>query len=448
MTNEEITTLVDLLDNCKTKQNMNRKEYLVLLNIINYDYLDNGVFRKSMVGDIPFTPLRISKLREYNPQSVSPSSLTTAHRVGILNVQRCNYSGFQMSPNILQSAYDIWKNNHEADLSLNLLTKTDTTPKTKIDIDVKIDTLSDMLLLLEKYDCAPDVEYNIDLQLLHNIKDELVQINNMIGMEKMKKSILDQLIYFIQNLHQGKTSEFKHTVITGPPGTGKTEIAKIIGAMYSKIGILKKNIFKKVTRSDLVAGYLGQTAIKTKKVIDECLGGVLFIDEAYALANFSDNDSYSKECVDTLCEALSDHKDNLMVIIAGYEEELDKNFFPANRGLESRFIWRFNMDDYNAKEMMEIFKKKVIENEWSFFDESQIKERWFSDKKQDFKNFGRDMELLLTYVKIKHGRRIFGKSVDLKKKITIDDMNAGYEMFSNNKNKKKSDSNFMHTIFI
>ena len=413
MTNEEITTLVDLLDNCKTKQNMNRKEYLVLLNIINYDYLDNGVFRKSMVGDIPF-----------------------------------NYSGFQMSPNILQSAYDIWKNNHEADLSLNLLTKTDTTPKTKIDIDVKIDTLSDILLLLEKYDCAPDVEYNIDLQLLHNIKDELVQINNMIGMEKMKKSILDQLIYFIQNLHQGKTSEFKHTVITGPPGTGKTEIAKIIGAMYSKIGILKKNIFKKVTRSDLVAGYLGQTAIKTKKVIDECLGGVLFIDEAYALANFSDNDSYSKECVDTLCEALSDHKDNLMVIIAGYEEELEKNFFPANRGLESRFIWKFNMDDYNAKEMMEIFKKKVIENEWSFLDESEIKERWFSDKKQDFKNFGRDMELLLTYVKIKHGRRIFGKSVDVKKKITIDDMNAGYEMFSNNKNKKKSDSNFMHTIFI
>jgi len=411
--NEKNTTLIDILDTCKSKQKLNYKECLVLLNLINYEYVDSGNFRKTMVGEIPF-----------------------------------NYTAIQTSPNILQSAYDIWKNDHEIDFSLNILKKIDTTPKTKIDIDVEIDTLSDILLLLEKYECKPDIEYNVDLHLLHNIKDELVQINNMIGMEKMKKSILDQLLYFIQNLHQGKTSEFKHTVITGPPGTGKTEIAKIIGAMYSKIGILKKNFFKKVTRSDLVAGYLGQTAIKTKKVIDECLGGVLFIDEAYALANFSDNDSYSKECVDTLCEALSDHKDNLMVIIAGYEEELDKNFFPANRGLESRFIWRFNMDDYNAKEMMEIFKKKVIENEWSFFDESQIKERWFSDKKQDFKNFGRDMELLLTYVKIKHGRRIFGKSVDLKKKITIEDMNAGYEMFSNNKKKENKMNKILESIYI
>lgn len=411
--NEKNTTLIDVLDTCKSKQKLNYKECLVLLNLINYEYVDSGNFRKTMVGEIPF-----------------------------------NYSAIHTSPNILQSAYDIWKNDHEIDFSLNVFKKIDTTPKTKIDIDVKIDTLSDILVLLEKYECKPDIEYNIDVHLLHNIKDELVLINNMIGMEKMKKSILDQLLYFIQNLHQGKTSEFKHTVITGPPGTGKTEIAKIIGAMYSKIGILKKNFFKKVTRSDLVAGYLGQTAIKTKKVIDECLGGVLFIDEAYALANFSDNDSYSKECVDTLCEALSDHKDNLMVIIAGYEEELDKNFFPANRGLESRFIWRFNMDDYNAKEMMEIFKKKVIENEWSFFDESQIKERWFSDKKQDFKNFGRDMELLLTYVKIKHGRRIFGKSVDLKKKITIEDMNAGYEMFSNNKKKENKMNKYLETIYI
>jgi len=411
--NEKNTTLIDILDTCKSKQKLNYKECLVLLNLINYEYVDSGNFRKTMVGEIPF-----------------------------------NYTAIQTSPNILQSAYDIWKNDHEIDFSLNILKKIDTTPKTKIDIDVEIDTLSDILLLLEKYECKPDIEYNVDLHLLHNIKDELVQINNMIGMEKMKKSILDQLLYFIQNLHQGKTSEFKHTVITGPPGTGKTEIAKIIGAMYSKIGILKKNFFKKVTRSDLVAGYLGQTAIKTKKVIDECLGGVLFIDEAYALANFSDNDSYSKECVDTLCEALSDHKDNLMVIIAGYEEELDKNFFPANRGLESRFIWRFNMDDYNAKEMMEIFKKKVIENEWSFFDESQIKERWFSDKKQDFKNFGRDMELLLTYVKIKHGRRIFGKSVDLKKKITIEDMNAGYEMFSKKKKKENKMNKILESIYI
>jgi hypothetical protein len=100
--------------------------------------------------------------------------------------------------------------------------------------------------------------------------------------------------------------------------------------MYSKVGILKKDIFKKVTRTDLIAGYLGQTALKTSKVIADSIGGCLFIDEAYSLA---DNDIYSKECIDTLCEALSDHKDDLMVIIAGYENELDATFFKANSGL-------------------------------------------------------------------------------------------------------------------
>jgi stage V sporulation protein K len=93
------------------------------------------------------------------------------------------------------------------------------------------------------------------------------------------------------------------------------------------LGILKNNVFRKVTRNDLVAGYLGQTAIKTKNVIQDCLGGVLFIDEAYAMANSYEDDSFSKECIDTLCEALSDHKNNLMVIIAGYENELNNSFF-------------------------------------------------------------------------------------------------------------------------
>lgn len=406
--------LIDILDDYRFKSNIKYKEYSLILSVINYDFFETGLHKNSFTGSARCLDMS-------------------------LNYQKTD---------VITSSYDMWKKNHEIDFNFINSPKNDiSTNRTKIDIDVNIDTLSDILTLLDKYEYKTDIEYNIDIELLHNIKTELFQINKMIGMEKMKKSILDQLLYFIQNLHQGKTSEFKHTVICGPPGTGKTEIAKMIGAMYSKIGILKKNVFKKVTRSDLVAGYLGQTAIKTRKVIEECLGGVLFIDEAYALANFSDNDSYSKECIDTLCEALSDHKDNLMVIIAGYEEELENNFFTANRGLASRFIWRFNMEDYNANEMMEIFKKKVLENDWSFNDELEIKERWFHDKKAEFKNFGRDMELLFTYVKIKHGRRIFGKPVIIKKKLTLEDMNSGYEMFLNNK-KKKRDSNYMHTIFI
>ena len=121
---------------------------------------------------------------------------------------------------------------------------------------------------------------------------------------------------------------------------------------------VKNNIFKKVSKNDLVGQYLGHTAIKTRNIINQCLGGVLFIDEAYSLGS-KDVDIFSKECIDTLCEALSSHKNDLMVIIAGYEKELEENFFSVNQGLNSRFIWRYNIEKYSAKELMEIFIKKV-----------------------------------------------------------------------------------------
>jgi SpoVK/Ycf46/Vps4 family AAA+-type ATPase len=188
----------------------------------------------------------------------------------------------------------------------------------------------------------------------------------MIGMKELKNNIVDQILYFVQELHKNKdsTGDFLHTVIYGPPGTGKTEIAKIMGQIYSKIGILSNGTFKKVTRSDLVAGYLGQTALKTREVIKESLGGVLFIDEAYSLGNPEKKDSFSKECIDTLCEALSDNKENLMVIIAGYEKELKDCFFSFNQGLDSRFTWRFKMDDYTHEDLYNIFLKKVSDIDW------------------------------------------------------------------------------------
>jgi len=136
-----------------------------------------------------------------------------------------------------------------------------------------------------------------------------------------------------------------------------------------------------------------------------------------------------------------------MVIIAGYEEELENTFFKSNRGLESRFIWRFKMDSYNALEMSKIFKKMVLDNEWTFENEVDVNEKWFKDKKDVFKNFGRDMELLFSYTKISHSRRIYGKTKELRKKISLADMNNGYDVLI--KNKKPSDEPiFMHSMFI
>ena len=281
----------------------------------------------------------------------------------------------------------------------------------KINIDVNIHSLDDLISIVNNNEYDFDTEYNIDLKALHNIKDDLIELNSMIGLGEFKKDVLNQLLYFIQNLHVGPECDFMHTVIYGPPGTGKTEIASILGKIYSNIGILKERKFKAVNRSDLVAGYLGQTALKTSKVIEECMGGCLFIDEAYALANHSDNDSYSRECIDTLCEALSKHKNELMVIIAGYKEELQNSFFRANKGLESRFIWRFHLDSYDSNELKDILKKKIKNNEWELEIEDEKLSNWFKKNYKVFRYYGRDMEQLFSYMKMMHLKmvNVFGR---------------------------------------
>ena len=358
--------------------------------------------------------------------------------------------------------------------------------KIPYNINVNVESISDLISITDKYKFDNKFYYNINLKALHNIKDDLILLNNMIGLHSFKTSILDQLLYFLQNFHKGPKrndntqyqipvqqqqqyipaqaqaqpqpsyisylyppvpqpsldvlttsdeGDFKHTVIYGPPGTGKTEVAKILGKIYSKIGILKNNIFKKVTKNDLVGQYLGQTAIKTKSVINQCLGGVLFIDEAYSLGSKDSIDIFSKECIDTLCEALSSHKNDLMVIIAGYEKELDENFFSVNQGLNSRFIWRYNIEKYSTKELMEIFIKKVNEATWSF--KNPCDEKWFESKKFYFTNYGRDMENLFLSIKIVHSRRIFGKPFEEKKMITQEDMDKGFKKFCENPEVKK-----------
>lgn len=340
------------------------------------------------------------------------------------------YNNEVLSPNYL-----LWQKQTEVIIDSTLFDTIDPV-MTQCHIDISVNSVGDLLKIIDEYAVEENTEYNIDLATLHKIKPELVLLNNMVGMTNIKETVIDQLLYFMQSLHIGTdVSDYKHTVIYGPPGTGKTEIARIIGNMYSKIGVLKNNIFRKVTRNDLIAGYLGQTAIKTKQVITECLGGVLFIDEAYSLAG-SDNDSFSKECLDILCETLSDHKNDLMVIIAGYEDELNNTFFRANQGLNSRFIWRFNITPYSMLELMHIFHKMVNQDEWSIDGNLIITEKWFAERKDHFTNYGRDIEALITNIKIAHGRRIYGDTSAEKKRINSDDLQNGYVKFANNKKKK------------
>jgi hypothetical protein len=315
----------------------------------------------------------------------------------------------------------------------------------KVHIDATINHVGDLLQLIENYPDDNETEYNIDMKILHKIKVPLVELNSMIGMKELKENIVDQLLFYIQNLHTLDSrggNDFMHTVICGPPGTGKTEIAKIIGSIFSKMGVLSKGTFKKVTRADLVAGYLGQTALKTREVVKECLGGVLFIDEAYALGNEEKRDSFSKECIDTLCESLSDYKHNLMVIIAGYEKELNECFFDYNQGLNSRFTWRFKTGEYNAEDLYKIFVKKVNDGGWYLSNNSGINVQWFEKHKSHFKFYGRDIETLFAKTKIAHSRRVFCLDASVKKHLTLKDLEEGLKIYlKNNENNEKDKHN-------
>lgn len=305
-------------------------------------------------------------------------------------------------------------------------------------IQEKIESISDILDILDKYPLKNNIQYNIDIESLLKIKVHLIELNNMIGMKQLKQSVFDQIIYYIQGFHKlSKSNNYLHTVIYGPPGTGKTAISKIIGKIYSKLGILKNNVFKVATRADLVAGYLGQTAIKTRNMIRDCIGGVLFIDEAYSLGNPEKRDSFSKECIDTLCESLSNYKDELMVIIAGYETELNESFFQYNKGLDSRFPWRFKIDTYSFSELKDIFIKKVKDDGWRMDVTENILLDFFKNNYNSFPYFGRDIEHLFSKIKITHSRRVFGLDDNKKTIITEDDIISGFTLYKELDNIKK-----------
>jgi hypothetical protein len=400
-----------------------------------------------------------------------------------------------------------------------------------IDIRENIQHIDDIIALCDKYPLSETKTYNINMSAIHAIREPLRDLSNMIGMDTIKQTIVDQILYYLQGLHipennnttilpdtatataglgfcnsapepifnpfappyqasgagldaakmapfdfktlnqrisesiklkspltddgsGGATSptkgDFMHTVIYGPPGSGKTEVAKIIGRIFSNLGILNKKVFKKVSRNDLVAGYLGQTAIKTKDMIKASLGGVLFIDEAYSLGNSEKRDSFAKECVDTLCEALSEHKHNWMVIIAGYEKELNDCFFSLNEGLNSRFTWRFKLDGYKPGELKSIYEKQVRDYGWTIA--ASLPESWFASRMDYFTTYGRDMETLFTKTKIAHSRRVFCLPVSEKKIVTLVDLENGFKLFIENPEvkdrKERGAGPYMKTLYL
>ena len=193
------------------------------------------------------------------------------------------------------------------------------------------------------------------------IEDLLAELDSYVGMDAIKEEVRSLInmvqVYKLRREHDLPTTDMSlHMVFSGNPGTGKTTVARIMARIYHSLDILSKGQLVEVDRSGLVAGYVGQTALKTQKVIEKAMGGVLFVDEAYALNGKSEND-FGQEAIDTLLKAMEDHRDDLVVIVAGYTDLMDK-FIHSNPGLESRFNRFLLFEDYSLDELMAIFKMR------------------------------------------------------------------------------------------
>ena len=235
-------------------------------------------------------------------------------------------------------------------------------------------------------------------------KSGMEELNELIGLKTVKHDV-EELVGLAKVMKMRREKGMKevpvslHLVFSGNPGTGKTTVARILAKLYKEIGILEGGQLVETDRSGLVAGYVGQTAIKTQKKIEEAMGGILFIDEAYTLNQKDEN--FGQEAIDTILKAMEDHRDELIVIVAGYTE-LMKAFIESNPGLKSRFNKYLDFPDYTAEELQQIFELQCKKYQYKLTEDADkaVRERIIRVEETKGENFANAREVRNLFEKI------------------------------------------------
>ena len=246
------------------------------------------------------------------------------------------------------------------------------------------------------------------------LEEAMAELDSLIGLDVVKKDV-DSLVNLVKVRTLRKERGLKcpelslHLVFSGNPGTGKTTVARIVGKIFSALGLLSKGHLIEVDRSGLVAGYVGQTAIKTQEVIQKALGGVLFIDEAYTLAPENADKDFGQEAIDTILKAMEDHRDDFVVIVAGYASLMPR-FIDSNPGLKSRFNKYLFFEDYNGEQLYEIFLRRVKSNDYRLDEKADQSirehlEELYEDRDENFGN-ARDVRNLFERIVANQANRV------------------------------------------